>query len=91
MTDGWRCGAGAAAVDGGDTLKINTTHEKARASRRLSFFWGSVFLGGRMCSCGRDCTHLFQSGHRVPAVGHPGGEVGGGRRFIIFIGLRHKL
>lgn len=36
-------------------------------------------------------THLLQSSHRVPAVGHPGGEVGRSRRFIILICLCDKL
>lgn len=36
-------------------------------------------------------TYLLQGCHCVPAVGHPGGEVGGSRRFIVFICFCHKF
>lgn len=36
-------------------------------------------------------TYLLQGCHCVPAVGHPGGEVGGSRRFIVFICFYHKF
>lgn len=36
-------------------------------------------------------TYLFQGCHCVPAVGHPGSEVGGSRRFIVFICFCYKF
>lgn len=36
-------------------------------------------------------AYLLQGCHCVPAVGHPGGEVGGSRRFIVFICFCHKF
>lgn len=35
--------------------------------------------------------YLLQRAHCVPAVGHPGGEAGGGWSFVVLIGLRDKL
>lgn len=36
-------------------------------------------------------TYLLQGCHCAPAVGHPGGEVGGSRRFIVFVCFCHKF
>lgn len=36
-------------------------------------------------------AHLLDGRHRVPALGHPGGEVGGGGWLVILIGLGHEF
>lgn len=44
-----------------------------------------------VCVCVSLFSHLLQSSHRVPAVAHPGSEVGGGWSFVVFIGLVDEL
>lgn len=59
----------------------------------------ATFASGyaRLCTCGDRArervrwSHLLQRRHSVPAVGHPGGEVGRGRSLVVLIGLRHEL
>jgi len=36
-------------------------------------------------------THLFENANRVAAVGHPGGEGGGGGRAVVGARLLHEL
>lgn len=44
-----------------------------------------------VCVCVSLFPHLLKSSHRIPAVAHPGSEVGGGWSFVVFIGLVDEL
>lgn len=77
---GWRAALHSACSPG--ELGLGLLGKGLLRPGGVEWSWGSARLGS---------AHLLDGGHGVPALRHPGGEVGGGGRLVVLIGLGHEF